>query len=309
MTSPRPAYGLPPTMHTRTSYLASGLLHAALCLALAAASEFVPPDFAVRAGSSFSGMSSQAGAHVTATLLDTQLNEMPESALTLPVSVVPDVSASALNPQPAVMLDDVYVEQPVTEEVNRRRTDRGLFAADLPETPLQPPEARQEATRTQRTIAHLHDPQWNVMPSPETPVPERIVRLEQAGRGPLTTTVAAQVVIEEPGDGDGNVNSAGVNAPAGAQVDRLPRSLPVNREPVYPEELRRRRIGGRVLLNVSIGPDGRVRSVSVAQSSGEPLLDESALLAVRDWQFEPARRNRAAVSFDVRLPINFSIRR
>ncbi len=295
-------------MHTRTSYLASGLLHAALCLALASASELMPPDFAVRAGSSFSGISSRAGARVTATLVDTQLNEVPEPALTFPAPVVPDVSTSAMNPQPAVMLDDVYVEQPVTEEVNRRRTDRGLFAADLPDAPpskLQ--DTRQDATRTQRTIASLHDPQWNVMPSPDAPVPERIVRVEQAGRGPLTTTVAPQVAINEPGDG--NVNSAGVNAPAGAQVDRLPRSLPVNREPVYPEELRRRRIGGRVLLNVSIGPDGRVRSVSVAQSSGEPLLDESALEAVRDWQFEPARRNNAAVSFDVRLPINFSIRR
>lgn len=49
----------------------------------------------------------------------------------------------------------------------------------------------------------------------------------------------------------------------------------------YPEEARRRGLHGNLLLTVGINRDGSIRSISVIQSSGQPLLDAAAERIVR----------------------------
>jgi protein TonB len=44
----------------------------------------------------------------------------------------------------------------------------------------------------------------------------------------------------------------------------------------YPDEARRRRLDGTLILNVLINHDGQVLSVQVASSSGEQVLDDAA---------------------------------
>lgn len=56
--------------------------------------------------------------------------------------------------------------------------------------------------------------------------------------------------------------------------------------PAYPELARRMNIGGRVRLELLIGPDGRVRSSRVL--GGHPLLVKAAQDAVKDWRFVAA---------------------
>lgn len=60
-------------------------------------------------------------------------------------------------------------------------------------------------------------------------------------------------------------------------------------EPVYPEVARRSRVHGSVMLQVVVGPDGRVETLKVL--GGHPLLTKAALDAVSQWEYTPALIN------------------
>ncbi|RBH12614.1 energy transducer TonB, partial [Xanthomonas oryzae pv. oryzae] len=62
-----------------------------------------------------------------------------------------------------------------------------------------------------------------------------------------------------------------------AWVDRAERVGNLN----YPDDARRRRLGGKVVINVGVRRDGSVESSSVLVSSGVPLLDDAALRLVQ----------------------------
>jgi len=49
--------------------------------------------------------------------------------------------------------------------------------------------------------------------------------------------------------------------------------------------------------------------VSVATSSGAPILDEVAVSAARKWTFVPARRGSRAVESVVEVPVKFALSR
>jgi protein TonB len=62
-----------------------------------------------------------------------------------------------------------------------------------------------------------------------------------------------------------------------------------------------------VVLDVKVSAQGRATGVTVAQSSGYPLLDEAALTAVRRWEFDPARKRDAAVDSEILVPVRFRL--
>jgi protein TonB len=63
-------------------------------------------------------------------------------------------------------------------------------------------------------------------------------------------------------------------------------------------------LDGRVLLHVDIDGAGQVRSASVSQSSGDPVLDEHALRSVRGWRFAVPPDRSDGLSGE--LPMRFS---
>jgi TonB family protein len=77
------------------------------------------------------------------------------------------------------------------------------------------------------------------------------------------------------------------SAPAQAAV--LPSPLVGhNLPPRYPWVAWRRGFEGTVMIKLTIDVSGAVTAAEVAQSSGNELLDEAALTALREWRFEPA---------------------
>lgn len=60
-----------------------------------------------------------------------------------------------------------------------------------------------------------------------------------------------------------------------------------NPSPRYPLESRRRHEEGTVRLRVVITPDGQVKEIGVARSSGSERLDQAALETIRRWKFLP----------------------
>jgi len=71
-----------------------------------------------------------------------------------------------------------------------------------------------------------------------------------------------------------------------APAARIPRKLVRKVEPTYPQDLKRRSIGGVVKLDLKISANGSVEKISVM--GGNPILADSAAQAVKKWQYAPA---------------------
>lgn len=98
-------------------------------------------------------------------------------------------------------------------------------------------------------------------------------------------------------------------ASTGAETDVLPRGLNTNPDPPYPLDALAARRNGRVVLLVKVSAQGTALEASVATSSGHAGMDQSALTTVRNhWRFRPATRNGVAITYEVRVPIEFYIR-
>jgi TonB family protein len=63
--------------------------------------------------------------------------------------------------------------------------------------------------------------------------------------------------------------------------------------PVYPEAAKRLAIAGTVKVQIVISPDGHVRETKVI--GGHPLLVESVQEALKNWKYEPASSDSAAL--------------
>lgn len=74
--------------------------------------------------------------------------------------------------------------------------------------------------------------------------------------------------------------------------------------PKYPEEARKMKVAGNVELLLTVSPQGSVGRVQVI--SGSELLVASALNAVRQWKYEPAKIGDKAVQSSVKLTIKFA---
>lgn len=78
-----------------------------------------------------------------------------------------------------------------------------------------------------------------------------------------------------------------------------------NPKPPYPISSRENGEQGAVMLHACINHHGTVERVDLAQSSGHPALDRSALNTVRHWHFRPAQESGKSISMCYRLPIRF----
>lgn len=80
-----------------------------------------------------------------------------------------------------------------------------------------------------------------------------------------------------------------------------------NPPPKYPERARRRHQEGTVYLVVTIDSEGFVTEVTLKESSGHPVLDESAKDAVTSWRFSSSPEGKSAATNRVIVPISFRL--
>jgi len=81
-----------------------------------------------------------------------------------------------------------------------------------------------------------------------------------------------------------------------------------NPKPSYPNLSRRLSEQGTVLLRVFVTMSGDATRIELKESSGFQRLDKSALDAVQNWKFMPARRGEQPVAAWVIVPIKFSLK-
>ncbi|WP_448099207.1 TonB family protein [Luteibacter yeojuensis] len=105
-----------------------------------------------------------------------------------------------------------------------------------------------------------------------------------------------------------------VSRPAVARVPSAPTASPEAEplvpvympSPRYPMSALRAGREGKVVLSVTVTPDGDVTSVTVGRSSGDIELDRAAEDAVRGWRFAAADRPSR---YTADLPVNFELTR
>ncbi len=82
-------------------------------------------------------------------------------------------------------------------------------------------------------------------------------------------------------------------------------SLASRVQPVYPAEARKQQVNGTVRLHAVIGRDGAIQQLEVL--SGDPLLVEASLDAVRQWRYRPTTLNGEPVEIDTTIDLIFAL--
>jgi TonB family protein len=129
-----------------------------------------------------------------------------------------------------------------------------------------------------------------------------------SGRGGGAGSGAGTGIGEGEGAGIGDGSDAGIGggpyrAGAGIEPPRLRREV----KPSYTDAARRRGVEGEVLVEIVVRRDGSVGDVRVLRRLGDGL-DEQAIAAVRQWTFEPARRQGLPVDVIVEVSLQFTLR-
>ena len=88
------------------------------------------------------------------------------------------------------------------------------------------------------------------------------------------------------------------------ELDQRPRPI-FRRKPVYPANKRRSGATGTVEIIFIVDEQGRVVQPKV-HGSTDPVFEQAALDAVRQWRFEPGTRQGEKVQFKMKVPITFN---
>lgn len=174
-------------------------------------------------------------------------------------------------------------------------------------TPPPPPQAPAKTEAPKKPVAPAPPKQAIVRHQKKSP-PPRPERAPAAEGGAGEQAAATSGAAGAAGGGNGAGNGTGGNGTGGDGTGGAYAAYGVNPLPPYPARARRLGIEGRVLLDVLVRADGRAGEVRVKESSGNHMLDESAVSTVRArWRFVPARQEGRPVASRVTVPIRFKL--
>ena len=114
---------------------------------------------------------------------------------------------------------------------------------------------------------------------------------------PAITTPAPDLALQDSGQADEPVRIGG---------DVKPPKKIKHVDPVYPPEAKEAGIEGIVIIDAIVDKEGKVGHAEVVRSV--PELDQAALDAVLQWEFEPTYIKGKAVSVRFTVTINFTLK-
>jgi periplasmic protein TonB len=179
-------------------------------------------------------------------------------------------------------------------------------ATAAPSRPAAAPKRVAQATLPAAPAPLANEPEAAPVEAPAGIAPE-----SAAGSGSLLG-VSDGVEGGAVGGIPGGVSGGAVAQPsapndAPLQVGRdvkAPRKLKDVR-PSFPSAAMAARVQGTVIIEIMIGPDGRVHSTQLLKSV--PLLDAAALEAVRQWEYAPTTVDGKAVAVLMTVTVHFSL--
>lgn len=113
------------------------------------------------------------------------------------------------------------------------------------------------------------------------------------------------------GSGDGRGLGAGQGANFGGGVFHVgngvtPPEAIYSPDPDYSDEARKAKYQGVVVLNVIVGPDGRVHNPRIVRTLGMGL-DEKAMEKILIWKFKPATKDNKPVAVEMNVEVSFNL--
>ena len=147
-----------------------------------------------------------------------------------------------------------------------------------------------------------------VTPSVAPPVVKSLKPPEPASRTPSAkpSEPAGAPVSESSGRAPQGSSELSARASAVA-ADKSPAILS-SPKPAYPRTAYRARQEGRVTIDIEVLGDGKVGRAMLQATSGVPSLDESALEAIRTWQYAPGSRAGQPTAQWIRVVVAFELK-
>lgn len=126
----------------------------------------------------------------------------------------------------------------------------------------------------------------------------------------------APEIGSNPGSPLGNIDEIGsgsapplarprANAPVVRGGDVMNALLLHRVQPEYPEPAKLLHLSGTVQLRAIIGVDGSVRNIEIV--SGNPILANAAVTAVRQWKYQPTHLNGKPVEVETVVTVQFQM--
>lgn len=238
---------------------------------------------------------------------DNNENELPEElrALERELESIRIEERASFGPELRAELERAHGEGFEGKTMGAGRPVRTLLAASLGGllvAGLLVPQARAGLVRFLESVGQ--EPEVRAISLPRSDLPE--VTMDRPELDPVPEDRGGPFVPARPERAAGEEPAA--RAPSGGYAfpDILDRErTQVLIERFYPDSLQALGVGGRVGILAWISPEGDVRDVRVARSSGLSALDDAAVLAARELRFRPARREGAARPAWVEFGIEF----
>jgi protein TonB len=132
------------------------------------------------------------------------------------------------------------------------------------------------------------------------------------GDGPAGDVIGTPPEIPTPPSGNVTPPPAEEFVPDAASVEEQPRlnrdGLARTMERYYPSVLANSRVAGRVVVELIVNEDGRVREGSArVMETTHPAFAEATLRAVERFRFRPAKMAGVPVPVRVTIPINWTV--
>ncbi len=162
----------------------------------------------------------------------------------------------------------------------------------------------------------------NIPPPPPPPEPEQEKAPEKEPPPPELAEISQPLELSQlelalnPGLGDGGMGGdfavkLNTVVSQGDQLDAVFSMADLDQKPriIYQpgptlDPAARRKTPGTVYILFLVDQRGRVEN-PVVQQTTDPIFEKAAMAAVKQWKFEPGKRNGQAVRFRMRVPITF----
>ncbi|WP_252178089.1 energy transducer TonB [Endozoicomonas sp. 4G] len=212
-----------------------------------------------------------------------QQAEVAQGSIKAPISMTfSSVQQAAAQPEPVKEEPVKDTLEPVAkkpEPIKQPKPKKNVVKIAEPEPQPEKPDIKKEPEKVAEKKPE--PPKKEVKPQDEAPAETQVVKT-------ATEKTEVEGLSNEP---------VFVSKPA------IRKSVP----PKYPRIAQRRNQQGVVMLEVVVDSQGHAMNIKVLESSGFELLDQSAIEAVEDWQFEPQKRNNQLVASRVHIPVAFQL--
>jgi TonB family protein len=115
---------------------------------------------------------------------------------------------------------------------------------------------------------------------------------------------AAAAAAKEKADAEEREKAAAAAVRVGGQIKQPTKTKDVT--PVYPADAQAAKVQGTVIIEATIGTDGKVIDAKILRSVSK--LDQAALDAVKQWEYSPTLLNGKPVPVKMTVTVNFKLK-